>query len=214
MLTREPSFSRASTIGLRLVDAAADARRRCAGRRWPDAPASRKRTSDSIDLAAPFDEDLVRPVDHDVGDRVVLEQRLERAEARACRAPVRSASCALLAAVELDAPLGGDLGDQPLDSSGRAASRRHRATAAGSSRARQSVRNSAITADRRTLRSRPTVRHDRVVAALAEPAAAGPWGSVRGGRSRRCNAVMIAAEQCASRAALARPQRHAGERPP
>ena len=36
---------------------------------------------DPLELAAPLDVDLVRPVDHDLGDRAVAEERLQRAEA-------------------------------------------------------------------------------------------------------------------------------------
>ena len=36
---------------------------------------------DALELAGPFDVDLVRAVDHDLGDGLVLEERLDRAEA-------------------------------------------------------------------------------------------------------------------------------------
>jgi hypothetical protein len=37
---------------------------------------------DPLDLAAPLDVDLGRAVDHDLGDGLVGEERLERTEAR------------------------------------------------------------------------------------------------------------------------------------
>jgi hypothetical protein len=41
-----------------------------------------ERAVDALDLAAALDVDVVRPVDHDLGDGLVVEQRLERPEAR------------------------------------------------------------------------------------------------------------------------------------
>ena len=66
----------------------------------------------------PFDEGLLRPVDHDVGDRVVFQQRLERPEAEHVVHQL-AGQRALLAGVELKPPLGGDFRDQPLDVDGQ-----------------------------------------------------------------------------------------------
>ena len=88
-------------------------------------------------LAARVRRRSVRPVDHDVGDRLVVQQRLERPEAEHVVHQFLGQR-ALLARVELDAPLGRDLRDQPFHSAvSRSAGMA--ATAAGSSRARQSV---------------------------------------------------------------------------
>ena len=79
-LTREPSCRRASTIGLRLVDAAAD--------RADDAlddlhqvPVVLEDDAGFLEHAVALDEHLVVAVDEDVRDVAVLEQRLERSEA-------------------------------------------------------------------------------------------------------------------------------------
>ena len=64
-----------------------------------------------LNLAAPLDEHAIRAVDHDVGDQVVLQQHLQRAQAQHVVHQV-SRQAALLAPVQLNAPLGGDIGDQ------------------------------------------------------------------------------------------------------
>ena len=79
-LTREPSGRRASQIGL----ASSTRRPTWLTMRWQMLRSwqlSRKRTSVSCDLALHLDEDAVGAVDHDVGDVVAREQRLERAVA-------------------------------------------------------------------------------------------------------------------------------------
>ena len=80
-LTREPSGRRASTRGLDLVDAAAER-----GDDPVDDPQDvlvvEEVRVDPLDLAAALDVEVVRAVDHDLGDRLVGEQRLERSEAR------------------------------------------------------------------------------------------------------------------------------------
>ena len=80
MLTRLPSLRRASTSGVELVDAAADLGDDAGG----DVQHVRvvaEHDVGQLDLALALDVDLVRAVDHDVGDGLVGEQRLERAEA-------------------------------------------------------------------------------------------------------------------------------------
>ena len=76
-LTREPSGRRASQIGLRFVDAAADLA--------DDALADVEQLlvvaeadAGLLDLAVDFDVDVLGAVDHDVGDVVAGEQRLQR----------------------------------------------------------------------------------------------------------------------------------------
>ena len=76
-LTREPSGRRASQIGLRFVDAAADLA--------DDALADveellvvAEADAGLLDLAVDFDVDVLGAVDHDVGDVVAREQRLQR----------------------------------------------------------------------------------------------------------------------------------------
>ena len=84
-LTREPSASRASTIGL------SSSTRRPRGARIRSI-ASRSASSDvephlgRLDPPAALDVDLVGPVDHHLLDRGVREQLLERARGRPCRA--------------------------------------------------------------------------------------------------------------------------------
>ncbi len=85
---------------------------------------SRNLTLDSTTLPLPFDEGLGRSVHHDVVDGVVLEQRLERAEAEDVVHQL-AGQRVLLARVELDAAIGGDFGQQALDVDGQAF-RRHR----------------------------------------------------------------------------------------
>ena len=63
-----------------------------------------------FELAAPLDIDLPRPVDHDVGDGLVVDQRLERAEPEHV-GDQRLDQLALLGEIELD--LG--FGQQVLD---------------------------------------------------------------------------------------------------
>ncbi len=79
-LTREPSGSRASTIGL-----ASSTRRptrptilSIVRRRWTSLG---ERGVDGEDPAGALDVDLVRAVDHDLGDVGVAQERLERAVA-------------------------------------------------------------------------------------------------------------------------------------
>ena len=79
-LTREPSSRRASQIGEDFVDAAAD----LADDALADVHQLRvvaEADVGELDLAVHFDEAARRTVDHDVGDVVAGEQRLERAEA-------------------------------------------------------------------------------------------------------------------------------------
>ena len=79
-LTREPSGRRASQIGERFVDAAAD----LADDALADVHQLRvvaEADVGQLDLAADFDEDRAGAVDHDVGDVVARQQRLERAVA-------------------------------------------------------------------------------------------------------------------------------------
>ena len=79
-LTREPSGSRASTRGLDLVDPPAERR---------DDPVDdpqhvlvvEEDAVDPQDLAAALDVDVLRPVDHDLGHGLVVEERLDRPEA-------------------------------------------------------------------------------------------------------------------------------------
>ena len=76
-LTREPSGRRASQIGLGFIDAAADLA--------DDALADVEQLlvvaeadAGLLDLAVDFDVDVLGAVDHDVGDVVARQQRLER----------------------------------------------------------------------------------------------------------------------------------------
>ena len=80
-LMREPSARRASTQGCELVDPAAD--------RGDDAVDDAQQMALVLELhrgrlehAVLLDEDLLVAVDQDVGDRRVLEQGLERAQAQ------------------------------------------------------------------------------------------------------------------------------------
>ena len=79
-LNREPLGSRASTIG-EVSSTRRPTRETIRSMIWSRCSLSRKTTSDLLDPALLLDEDLLRAVDHDVGDLVVLEQQLERAEA-------------------------------------------------------------------------------------------------------------------------------------
>ena len=73
---------------------------------------------DIVDLAAAFDENRFGPFTMMSVMRLVLEQRLQRAEAEHVVHQF-AGECALLARVELDAASRGDLGDQPLDFGGQ-----------------------------------------------------------------------------------------------
>ena len=75
---------------------------------------SRNRTPDRVEFAAALDEDPLRTVDHDVGDRVILEQGLERSQPKHVVDEL-TRKLALFAAVELDAALRGDVGERALD---------------------------------------------------------------------------------------------------
>ena len=76
--------------------------------------ASRKRTPESVSRPRLLDEDAEGAVHHDVGDRLVLEQRGERAEAEHVVDEI-GGDLALFARREADALLVGDLGDHALD---------------------------------------------------------------------------------------------------
>ena len=80
-LTREPSGRRASTIG----DASSTRRPMRRDDLVDDAQqvlvVDELRRSVIVDLAAALDVDVVRAVDHDLGDGVVAQERLERAVA-------------------------------------------------------------------------------------------------------------------------------------
>ena len=80
MLTRLPSLRRASTSG---VDSSTRRPTSVTMRVATCSTCGSSRNCDvgQLDLALALDVDLVRAVDHDVGDGVVLEQRLERPEA-------------------------------------------------------------------------------------------------------------------------------------
>ena len=113
MLTREPSFSLASTIGLasstRLPTEAA--------MRWQifvRCCQSRNRTGHLNEFAAAFDEAMIRPVDHDVVDRFVHQQWLKRAQAKHVVNEFRG-QLVLLAAIQLDPVFGCKIRDQALD---------------------------------------------------------------------------------------------------
>ena len=79
MLTRLPSGRRASTSGRDFVDAAADPGHDL-GRDVHDVLIVAERHIGQFELAAPLDIDLLCPVDHDIGDGLVFDQRFERAE--------------------------------------------------------------------------------------------------------------------------------------
>ncbi len=87
---------------------------RCAGRCCRHAPRRGTARPTASTLPAAFDKYPVRPVHHDIGDAVVVEQRLQRPEAQHVVDKI-AGELALFAAVKLDAPLGGDIGDQTLD---------------------------------------------------------------------------------------------------
>ena len=113
MLTREPSLRRASTIGL----LSSMRRPIAAAMRWQmlaDVRGVAELHRRQHHLAVAFDEHAVGAVDHDVGDVVVVEQRLERAEAEHVVHQL-GRERALLAAVQLHPPLVGDLGQDVLD---------------------------------------------------------------------------------------------------
>ena len=79
-LTREPSGRRASTRGLD------SSMRRPSGRDDPvDDPQHvlvvQEVAVDPLDLAGALDVEVVRAVDHDLGDRLVEQERVERPEA-------------------------------------------------------------------------------------------------------------------------------------
>ena len=79
-LTREPSVRRASTIGRRLVDAATD-RGDDPVDDAHDVVVVLEDDVGQLELAAALDVDLARAVDHDLGDGLVAQERLERPEA-------------------------------------------------------------------------------------------------------------------------------------
>ena len=113
MLTRLPSSSRASQIGRGLVDPAADP---------GDDPLRHihhvlivaETDVGELELALPLDIDLGEAVHHDVGDRFVAQQRLERSQANHV-VDDRRAEQFLLAAVERQPLLGYHLCDQLQD---------------------------------------------------------------------------------------------------
>ena len=77
--TREPSVRRASTIGRGLVDAPAD-RGDDAVDDAHDVVVVLEDDVRELELAGALDVDLARAVDHDLGDRLVAQERLERTE--------------------------------------------------------------------------------------------------------------------------------------
>ena len=79
-LTREPSTRRASTIGDRLVDAAADRRDDAIDDAHHVLIVLESHVG-QLDLAAALDVDLARAVDHDFSDALVAQERLERTKA-------------------------------------------------------------------------------------------------------------------------------------
>ena len=160
--------------------------RRCAGRsptamRWEmlaTCAASRNRMSDSVELAAALDEHAVRAVDHDVGDGVVVEQRLS-GPSPSMSSTSSPASWRCSRRVELEAPLGGDLRQHALDLSSVERGRGGMlAMAAGSSCARH---------------GHPQRRRRR-----------GPAGRGAGGRRRRLSAGADRPPGAAERPASAR----------
>ncbi len=78
-LTREPSGRRASTLGLDGIDAPTQG-----GDDPVDDPQHvlvvQEVVVDARDLPAPFDVEVARAVDHDLRDRLVLQERIERPE--------------------------------------------------------------------------------------------------------------------------------------
>ena len=78
-LTREPSGRRASTRGLDLVDPPAE-RRDDPLDDAQDVLVVQEDRVDPLDLARALDVDVVRAVDHDLGDGRVREERLDRPE--------------------------------------------------------------------------------------------------------------------------------------
>ncbi len=113
MLTRLPSGRRASTSGLEFVDAAADAGHDLAAD-VDQVLIVAERDIAQFELAAAFDVNLLRAVDHDVGDALVREQRLERPEPEHVR-DQRFDEFALLEVVQLYSALG----QQFLDPAGK-----------------------------------------------------------------------------------------------
>ena len=112
----------------RLVDAAAD-RRGDALRDIDDMLHVAEPRVGPFELAAPLDIDIVRPVDEDVGDLVVVEKRLERTQADHVVGEFGREQV-LFALVELDPLLGRDLlnelGDLVLQRRSRQPRRRRR----------------------------------------------------------------------------------------
>ena len=109
MLTRLPSAQAGVDQGLRFVDAAADPRHDL-GRDVHHMLIVAEADIGQLELAAPLDIDLLWPVDHDVGDGVVVEQRLERPEAEHV-GDQRLDQLALLDKVQLDLGFGQQLLD-------------------------------------------------------------------------------------------------------
>ncbi len=79
-LKREPLGKRASTIG-EVSSTRRPTRETMRSMIWSRCSLSRKTTSERWILPFFLDEDFLRPVDHDVGDLVILEEQFERAEA-------------------------------------------------------------------------------------------------------------------------------------
>ena len=114
MLTREPSFSRASTIGLNFVDAPADRATAMRWQTWATCPASRKRTPESSSLPWRSTKTRSGPFTMMSVIAVVLEQRLERAKPEHVVDEFMGER-ALLAPIELNAPLRRDFGERALN---------------------------------------------------------------------------------------------------
>ena len=72
----------------------------------------------SHSLATPFDEHTIRPVDHDIADRVIGQQWLQRTQADNIMHQFRCET-SLLAGVQLDAVLRRNLRDQPFHIAGK-----------------------------------------------------------------------------------------------
>ena len=118
MLTRLPSFRRASTIGL-LSSTPAPHGGSDALTYVGNVGGVTEAHVGQGDAACALHEDAVGTVYHDVGDAVVLQQRFERAEAEHV-VDKFAGELPLLAAVELDAFLRGDLGQETFDLNGEA----------------------------------------------------------------------------------------------
>ncbi len=93
----------------RFVDAASHLRHDAGGDAH-DVGVVAEREVGELELAAALDEDLLRPVDHDVGDGLVGEQRLERPQPEHVVEQHRD-EMALLGLIELDFLLDQDLAD-------------------------------------------------------------------------------------------------------